>query len=210
MSNTLVETLADETSAMVEPLTVEQYHAMLRTGVILEGAPIELIDGLLVRKDRRVGGGSIMTVGPRHASTVTRIAGLLQAIAKPLGLHCRTQQPVTLDNSNEPEPDVSLAMGAAEDYANRHPHAVQVPLIVEVADSSLAFDCGRKLQTYAASEIPLYIVVNLRDDVVSVYRDPSPDRQEYTSCEVLRPGQVLEVTIVGRVVSMPVAGLLGL
>jgi hypothetical protein len=37
---------------MLEPISVERYHRMIAAGILPEGAPIELIDGLLVRKDR--------------------------------------------------------------------------------------------------------------------------------------------------------------
>jgi Uma2 family endonuclease len=38
---------------LLVPITVDQYHQMIARGILEEGAPIELIDGLLVEKDRR-------------------------------------------------------------------------------------------------------------------------------------------------------------
>ena len=53
----------EATSHQLLTLTVDQYHRMLETGILTEGEPIELLDGLLVVKDR--GGG--MTLSPIHA-----------------------------------------------------------------------------------------------------------------------------------------------
>ena len=104
MPNTLVDEFANVKSATLEPLTVEQYHAMIKQGILVEGSPIELIDGLLVRKDRRDNGGSVMTVGPRHANTIVRLMSLLSSLIDGPNAHVRSQQPVTLDGTNERNP----------------------------------------------------------------------------------------------------------
>jgi Uma2 family endonuclease len=48
-----------------------------------------------------------------------------------------------------------------------------VALVVEVADSTLAFDRGRKLLAYAYGGIPIYWIVNLIDRRIEVYTEPS-------------------------------------
>jgi hypothetical protein len=45
-------------------------------------------------------------------------------------------------------------------------------LIVEVADSSLAFDRGEKASLYARAGIADYWILNLSDRVLEVYREP--------------------------------------
>ncbi len=52
MSSSLLDQ-AVRGEAFPEPLTTDQYHRMLESGILIEGAPIELIDGILMRKDRR-------------------------------------------------------------------------------------------------------------------------------------------------------------
>lgn len=51
-------------------LTVDQYHRMIDSGILREGEPIELLDGVLVYKDRSDRGEDPMTVGKRHALAV--------------------------------------------------------------------------------------------------------------------------------------------
>jgi Uma2 family endonuclease len=65
-------------------------------------------------------------------------------------------------------------------------------LIVEVAESSLAFDRTQKGSLYARGGIADYWIVNLEERVVEVYRDPIPDLTapfgwRYTSVERVRP-----------------------
>jgi Uma2 family endonuclease len=210
MTLTLVESFAEETQAVLAPLNVEQYHRMIEQGVLPEGAPIELIDGLLVRKDRRDSQGDIMTVGPRHASVLTRLTRLLTKRLPETAGHVRTQQPVALTGAaglNEPEPDLSIAAGNEESYAGRHPGPRDLSLVIEVADSSLSLDCGRKLVLYREAGIPEYWVVNLRDDVVEVFRDP--DAAEWREHEQLSRGQTLQAKVGDAAVTVEVDEILG-
>jgi Uma2 family endonuclease len=50
-----------------------------------------------------------------------------------------------------------------------------VPLVVEIADSSLAFDRTHKGSLYARARLSEYWIVNLADRMLEVYRDPRPD-----------------------------------
>lgn len=56
------------------------------------------------------------------------------------------------------------------DYLDSHP--TKAFLLVEVADSSLAFDRFTKGPLYAATGVPEYWIVNLVDGVVEVYAEP--------------------------------------
>src|SRR4051795_12956679 len=76
-------------------LTVEQYHQMIERGILEEGAPIELLDGFLVRKDRAKTGEDPMTVGDDHIWAVENLRRVLRD-AESLGHYLRLQQPVIL------------------------------------------------------------------------------------------------------------------
>ena len=52
MAVSLVEQIAVGEAPPFMAISVEQYHQMIRLGILPEGAPVELIDGLLVWKDR--------------------------------------------------------------------------------------------------------------------------------------------------------------
>lgn len=69
-----------------------------------------------------------------------------------------------------PEPDV--AWMRARSYRKRRPRPTDVLLLIEVAESSLAYDRGEKLELYAAARIKEYWIVNLPDLCIEVYRKP--------------------------------------
>jgi Uma2 family endonuclease len=161
----------------VVPLTVHQYHRMIELGILEEGEPIELLDGLLVRKDRGAEEGDV-TVSPLHGVSVTKIMGLA-ATLKTHGLHVRIQQPITIPPDHEPEPDAAIVRGSIDAYTANHPGPDDVAVVIEVADSSLGRDRGVKQRIYATAAIPQYVIVNLRERVVEVYEVPQPERGRY-------------------------------
>lgn len=122
------------TDYTIAPLTVEQYHAMARAGILEEGAPIELLEGYLVEK---------MTKHPSHRVATQLVEAALRQVIPP-GCHVATQEPVTLEDS-EPEPDVSVVRGDFRDYTERHPYAHETPLVVEVVDATLERDRLRSI-----------------------------------------------------------------
>jgi Uma2 family endonuclease len=83
---------------------------------------------------------------------------------------------VILSKWSEPEPDVSIVLGGPFDYLPEHPKAADVRLLIEVADTTLRFDRGRKRSAYARSDIPEYWIVNLPARQLEVYRDPVGSR----------------------------------
>jgi hypothetical protein len=109
----------------IVPLTVEQFQRMVETGVLCEGEPIELVDGLLVRRDRSSIGGDPMAHGPRHAAVVSALQELNVRLS-PLGFHARSQLPVTLGVIQSPEPDLAIVLGTRANYQDRHPTAEEV------------------------------------------------------------------------------------
>jgi Uma2 family endonuclease len=165
--------------------TVGQYHEMLQSGLIEEGAPYELLDGELIRKDRSAAGEDPMTIGTGHTWAVESLEELKPKLAS-LGCHIRCQQPVTIPNFNEPEPDGVIARGGREDYLDHHPTAREILCVIEVADSSLNRDRTVKLAIYADAGIPTYIIVNLRDRVAEVYSDPVIGTGLYSSTDPRR------------------------
>jgi Uma2 family endonuclease len=83
----------------------------------------------------------------------------------------RIQDPILLpQSSSAPEPDVAWVR--VKKYT-RHPLPEDVLLLIEVADSTLQTDCGLKASLYSAAGIEDYWVVNLVDETVEVFREPS-------------------------------------
>jgi len=185
----------------VVPLSVEQYHSMREAGILDEDAPVELIDGLLVYKDR----GGALPVSPLHTFVTHRMARLAPALEE-RGCHMRIESPITLPPSHEPEPDGAVVQGRPEDYLDRHPGAGDVLCVIEVADSSLRNDRTIKQGIYAAAGIPQFILVNLVESRIEVYEDPNAAEKCYGLVRILHRGDTLSLRVSGdRAVDVQVA-----
>lgn len=192
MSATLLEQVVAGQAPSLLPLTVSQLHQMVQLGILPEGEQVELIEGVLVRKDRGEEGGVVH--GPRHALVVaqlTRLAARVEA----LGAHLRAQLPVTLSEHDEPEPDVAIVRGSPADYADHHPGPVDILAVLEVADTSLEYDRTTKQALYAVARIPGYVIVNLRDHHLEVFEGPNAEDGRYEHRIDLAEGETLRVSI---------------
>jgi Uma2 family endonuclease len=162
-------------NTQVRPLTIYDYHRMIETGIIHEGEHIELILGQVF---------NMAAKGTRHTLCTRRLfKQLLNLIGDQADV--QSQDPITLPNNSEPEPDVVIARLRADSYADSHPVPADIILVIEVADSSLDFDRSTKLQIYAAAEISEYWIVNLIDSRLEIYSQPEGDI--YTSTQIILP-----------------------
>jgi hypothetical protein len=187
-------------------LTVAQYDWLIEQGKLPEDTSTELIEGLIVKKDRSAVGEDPMSIGDRHRTAVLLLARLDPEFHR-FGCFIQSQQPIWLPPKGEPEPDLCVAIGKVEDYRRSKPALGQITSVIEVSDNSLKRDLGMKLSVYARGKIPEYIVVNLVDDVVMVHRSPS--RGKYPPPEILRAGDRLKISAgKGKSVEIPVAKLL--
>ncbi len=197
-----------EPGTRLMPLHVDQYHDMIAKGILPEGAPWELIDGLIKAKNRGAVGESPMTVGLEHSWAVTNLEEFNRRLSR-LGCHMRTQQPVTLPPYNEPEPDGAIIIGPKSAYRKRRPGARDVACVIEVADSSLRDDRTSKQRVYANSGIPQYVIINLPDRVVEVYTQPLVGKDRYGQSVTLGPSQTVALRAArGRELKVAVRRLL--
>ena len=74
-------------------------------------------------------------------------------------------------------------------YADRHPEAGDVLLVVEVADSSLRYDRSEKVPRYARAGIPETWLVDVEAGTVTVHTHPGPEG--YAQRHVRRRGERL-------------------
>jgi Uma2 family endonuclease len=184
-------------TSLAEPriarLTVDQVHAMVEAGIVHEGAPIELIDGVLIHKDRSASGEDPMSIGKEH-SLVVSLLGELDVELAQRGCHMRTQNPLSLPPHDEPEPDGAILRGRPRAYTDRVPGAADAGSVIEVSDSSLAYDRKTKLALYARSGIVQYVIVNLSGRCIEIYEQPSPDGS-YQQITVRRAGEAIELRL---------------
>jgi Uma2 family endonuclease len=138
----------------------------------------QLIEHCILGPDDRVEliAGEILIMTPqkgRHAMAVGYGQDCLLAV---LGdqFHLRVQLPLALGGDSEPEPDLAVISGRRKDYPPDE-HPTSAVLVVEIADTSVAYDRTRKAGIYARARIPEYWIVNLQARRLEVYRDPAPD-----------------------------------
>ncbi len=139
-----------------------EYERLIETGFFQAGDKVELIGGQLMVAEPQ---------GSRHAATVSLVADALRA-AFGSGWYVMVQLPVALDDESEPEPDVTVARGAAREYWDEHPS--RPVLVVEVADSSVTLGREYKASLYARAGVPDCWIVSIEEGIVEVYRRPVP------------------------------------
>jgi len=189
---------------IVKRWTTDEYHKMIDLGLITEGAPIELIDGMLVYKDRRDSGGRAMTQGSRHNLAVAQLVQL-NSILDTLGFHIRIQSSITVSPSHEPEPDGVVFPERPVHIRGRLPSSSEAVLVIEVADASLDFDRTVKRRMYATASIEIYWIVNLRDNIVEVRRRPDTLTGHYLEHQDYRLGDGIPLELPGTtLVHVPV------
>jgi Uma2 family endonuclease len=158
------------------PLSVEQYDRMIEEGILPEDTGVELLDGVLVKKDRGDAGADPMTIGESHAYVVRQLAHLGHRL-DPARMHLQTQQPIVIPGAGEPEPDAAIVLRPLT--APGKPRADQVSCVIEVAGTSLERDRTTKLRHYARGGIPQYIILNLADRAAEEFVDPDQTTGTY-------------------------------
>ena len=176
-------------------LDVGAYYKMAEAGILTQDDRVELIGGEIF---------DMTPIGSAHSGKTNRLNRLFaRAAADGLAL-VSVQSPLRLDACNEPEPDMMLLRPREDDYQERHPGAADVLLLVELSESSLAYDRGTKLALYVRFGVPEVWIVDLRGGAVEVYREPTGDA--YARKERLVSGSLTPVLVPG--VTLDVGALL--
>jgi Uma2 family endonuclease len=144
--------------------TREEYDRMIEAGIFAPGERVELLDGEIL-------------MSPQNSPHSTGISLTVEAlrVAFGEGYHIRTQMPIALDAYSEPEPEVSVVRGSPRDCRDAHPSSPL--LVVEVTDTTLAYDRDQRGSLYARAGLEDYWVLNLGRRHLEVYRDPVPSSQ---------------------------------
>ena len=193
---------AAEGKAEIVRFSLDQYHTMIRDGIVPENSTVELLYGMLVRKDRSVLGEDPMGHSPLHAAVVALLTRLGAVINGP-DRYLQIQLPITIEPDHEPEPDGAVIQGDVRDYLERLPGAKDVSCVIEVAHSSLERDQEDKGPIYAAAGIEQYLIIDLREMRVSEFLEPQKGKYQamnhYQRGEVVRlnlgDGKVLDVNV---------------
>jgi Uma2 family endonuclease len=159
--------------------TVEEYYQMARSGILSEDDRVELIEGEILE---------MSPIGSRHAACVRRLNQIFSARIGTRAI-VSVQNPIHLSKRSEPQPDLALLQPRDDFYERAHPEPEDVLLIVEVAETSADFDRETKAPLYAQAGIPEPWLVDLSEDYIEVFRQPSA--KGYAEVRQVRRGQVL-------------------
>lgn len=161
--------------------SVAEYQRMGEVGILGDDERVELIEGDILK---------MSPIGSHHAACVMRLTMLLaQSVGRAAIVD--VQGPIQLDGRSEPEPDLTLLAPRADYYAEALPMPEQILLLIEVSDTTLSYDRGRKVPLYARSGIPVVWIVNLNNSNIEVYSNPLEGK--YQSVVKLKRGQTLTV-----------------
>ncbi|MEQ8810688.1 MAG: Uma2 family endonuclease [Imperialibacter sp.] len=176
------------TEVMKRLINVDEYYKMAEVGILKPGDRVELINGEIYQ---------MSPIGSKHGSVVKSLARILNEIFKGdavIGI----QDPVRLDENNEPEPDISILKYRADDYSQAHPGSQDVLAIIEVADSSLRHDKQVKMPLYANYGIPEYWIIDIATKQITVHL--APVGKSYSSQRNFGIGD--EISLLGKIIEV--------
>ena len=142
--------------------TVEEYHRMGAAGIFTEDDRVELIEGEILQ---------MSPIGSRHAASVNRLNAKFNNLLADRAV-VSVQDPILLNDFSEPQPDIAVLTRREDFYADALPTAKDVLLVVEVADTTVAYDRDIKLPSYARSGILEAWLVDLPAETVEVHLEP--------------------------------------
>ena len=137
---------------------------MLDAGILTENDPVELIHGQIVEMSPE---------NSPHRICIAKANRLLVQALSGTDFFVQPQSTLPLDEHNVPEPDLAVLRGTPDDLLDGEPD--DIPLAVEVSDTTLAYDRTEKLACYASNDIPGCWIVNLQNHTLECYRQPTAD-----------------------------------
>jgi len=157
--------MAIDVAAARRLFTRQEYHRMAEVGILTRSDRVELIRGEII---------TMSPQGLRHRAFIDNLARLLimrlgdRAIVS-------IQMPIVLAEDTEPEPDVQILRHRTVPYKQREAFSEDAFLVMEVAQTSLAYDRSTKLRLYASAGIPEYWVVDCVAESIEINRSPQAD-----------------------------------
>jgi Uma2 family endonuclease len=161
--------------------SVEEFNKLGEAGIFDEDDRVELLDGEII---------VLSPVGTQHAGIVMR---LISVFHDKLGKRVliNPQNPTVMDEFSEPLPDIMLLKPRKDFYSSAHPRPGDIFLLIEVSDTTLAYDRGRKLRKYAESRLAEVWIVNVKQQTIEQFR--APGGATYSSSAAFRRGQTIKI-----------------
>jgi Uma2 family endonuclease len=189
-TQTIEETVSQVTRRR---FTVAEYQRMGEVGIFAEDDRVELIAGEMYQ---------MSPIGIRHARCVNRLNRILSRMAGP-DMLVGVQNPIYPSEESAPQPDLSIIYD--RDPGALWPIPADILLVIEVSDSTLAYDRGTELPLYAAAGIAEAWLVDLA--AATLERHTEPRDGLYSLVARARPGESLASTVLPSL-TIPVADIL--
>lgn len=164
--------------------TVRDYHRMKEAGILTDRERVELLEGEII---------PMSPIKSPHAACVDWLTEWLILHLNEKAI-VRVQNPVTLSRHSEPEPDLALVKRVDHRYREQHPGPDDTLLLIEVAESSIEKARNKKLPLYARAGIPETWIVNLDENCIERYTDPSP--AGYNTIKIYRAGETIRTDLI--------------
>lgn len=177
--------------------TVADYARMRETGILSEDDRVELIDGEV---------RPMSPIGPLHAAIVNRLNRLIGRLVGESAI-VSVQNPIQLNDYSEPQPDIVVLRPRDDFYAETHPRAGDIHLVVEVADTSIDYDREEKLPRYAEAGIAEVWLIAVDNHTVEQYTQPRNGR--YHTIQLIEAGEVVQTATLPNL-SLAVDDILGM
>ena len=174
--------------------TVDEYHRLGEAGILGEDDRVELLNGDLI---------TMAPIGGQHRTVVDTLNLLFARLAENDRYRIGIQNPVSLNPHSEPQPDVALYASAV---LGRDPRPEEIFLLIEVAETSLNYDLGPKLEAYARAGIPEVWVIDAIRRRVLLHRNP--DQGQYQTKLEATADEAVTVEALPEV-TLPVSAFLG-
>ena len=175
---------------------VSDYYRMADAGILRETDRVELIEGEILQ---------MSPISSGHAARNTRASKVLQRYVGEAAI-VSNKHPVRLDAYSEPQPDIAMLKPRADLYEQAHPGPLDILLILEISDTSSAFDRQVKAPMYARAGITELWLELISEDCIEVYSEPA--NGVYRQIRQARRGESLSLKSFPQV-TIPVDELLG-
>jgi Uma2 family endonuclease len=127
---------ADIVAASRHRLTVAEFQRMGEAGILAPDDRVELIAGEII---------DMSPIGSLHAALVACLAASFSQRLGELAI-VWVQNPLALDDTSQPQPDLTILRPRSDFYAAGHPGPADALLVVEIADTTLPFDLEVKVR----------------------------------------------------------------
>lgn len=181
---TVQERIAKSVEQKVWRFRVSDFLVLVERGSFADYARAELLDGEI---------WTLNAIHSRHAGVQAELQGQLWETLRRIGsnLQSYVAPSVAISDTSLPEPDLTIAEPHDQGFLPRE----KVRLVIEIADTTLDIDLGRKLRLYASAGVPEYWMADV--NARSIHQMWAPTEETYAEHRELPFGApIVSATIV--------------